>query len=40
MNSPPSSVITKTVVGGPKPSGLNTCSDTKYCVYVWRLFIV
>lgn len=33
---PPSSVITRTVVGGPNPSGLNTCIETKYCVYVSR----
>lgn len=39
MYLPPSSVITRTVVAGPGPSGLNTCSDTKYCVYVFRLCI-
>lgn len=36
---PPSSVITRTVVGGPSPSGLNTCIETRYCVYVSRSWI-
>lgn len=36
---PPSSVITSTVVAGPGPSGLNTCNDTRYCVYVSRPWI-
>lgn len=30
--SPPSSVITRTVVLGPGPSGLNTWRETRYCV--------
>lgn len=38
--SPPSSVMTSTVVLGPNPSGLNTCRDTKYCVYVSKFRIV
>ena len=38
--SPPSSVITEIVVAGPCPSGLNTCNDTRYWVYVCRLRIV
>ena len=37
---PPSSVITTTVVLGPRPSGLNTCSDTKYCVKMFSFWIV
>lgn len=31
--------MTNTVVAGPRPSGLNTCSDTRYCVYVSRSWI-
>lgn len=38
-HSPPSSVITSTVVAGPGPSGLNTCNDTRYWVYVSKRWI-
>ena len=34
-DSPPSSVMTTTIVSGPSPSGLNTRSDTRYCEYVF-----
>lgn len=37
---PPSSVITVTVEAGPWPSGLNTCSETRYCVKVSKLWIL
>ena len=29
-NLPPSSVMTTTVVGGPKPAGLTICNETRY----------
>lgn len=38
--SPPSSVITETVVAGPWPAGLNTSNETKYCVYVSKCCIL
>ena len=34
-DSPPSSVMTTTMVSGPSPSGLKTRRDTRYCVYVF-----
>ncbi len=34
--SPPSSVMTTTIVSGPSPSGLNTRKDTRYWVYVFN----
>ena len=34
-DSPPSSVMTTTIVSGPSPSGLKTRRDTRYCVYVF-----
>ena len=37
---PPSSVMTTTVVAGPSPSGLNTCTETRYCVKICSRWIV
>ena len=36
QHSPPSSVITITLVAGPSPSGLRTCRARVYSVYVAR----
>jgi hypothetical protein len=37
---PPSSVITTTLVSGPRPAGLMTRSETRYCVKLVRSWMV
>ena len=32
--------MTTTVVAGPSPSGLNTCTDTRYCVKICNRWMV
>ena len=32
--------MTTTVVAGPRPSGLNTCTETRYCVKICSRWIM